>query len=75
MRFRRFSLRQCGFRLRELFFFGWMRAERQFALYFGIAMGYGGMHFSKTDTKSGGTLTISPTLHGPTFRFGIFFWP
>jgi len=48
------------------------RAEWQFARYFGIAMGYGGMHFSETDTESGGTLTISPTLHGPIFGFDIF---
>lgn len=49
------------------------RAEWQFARHFGIAMGYGGMHFSKSNTVDGKTLTISPTLHGPIFGFGIFF--
>lgn len=49
------------------------RAEWQFARHFGIAMGYGGMHFSESDTVHGRTLTISPTLHGPIFGFGIFF--
>jgi hypothetical protein len=49
------------------------RAEWQFARHFGIAMGYGGMHFSESNTVNGRTLTISPTLHGPIFGFGIFF--
>ncbi len=49
------------------------RAEWQFARHFGIAMGYGGMHFSESDTVKGRTLAISPTLHGPIFGFGIFF--
>ncbi len=49
------------------------RAEWQFARHFGIAMGYGGMHFSESDTVDGRTLTISPTLHGPIFGLGIFF--
>ena len=49
------------------------RAEWQFARHFGIAMGYGGMHFSDSDTVQGRTLTISPTLHGPIFGLGIFF--
>ena len=49
------------------------RAEWQFARHFGIAMGYGGMHFSDSNTVDGQTLKISPTLHGPTFGFGIFF--
>ena len=49
------------------------RAEWQFARHYGITMGYGGMHFSNSDTKNGQTLTISPTLHGPIFGFGIFF--
>ncbi len=48
------------------------RAEWQFARHFGIAMGYGGMHFSESDTVRSRTLTISPTLHGPIFGFGIF---
>jgi len=49
------------------------RTEWQFARHFGIAMGYGGMHFSDSNTVGGKTLKISPTLHGPTFGFGIFF--
>lgn len=49
------------------------RAEWQFTRHFGIAMGYGGIHFSKSDTVARRTLTISPTLHGPIFGFGIFF--
>lgn len=49
------------------------RAEWQFVRHFGIAMGYGGMHFSDSDTKAGQTLKISQTLHGPIFGFGIFF--
>jgi hypothetical protein len=49
------------------------RAEWQFARHFGIAMGYGGMHFSDSNTVNGSTLKISPTLHGPTFGLGIFF--
>ena len=49
------------------------RAEWQFARHFGIALGYGGMHFSDSNTVNGRTLKISPTLHGPTFGLGIFF--
>jgi len=49
------------------------RAEWQFARHFGIAMGYGGMHFSASNTVNGRTLTIRPTLHGPIFGFGVFF--
>jgi hypothetical protein len=49
------------------------RAEWQFARHFGLTMGYGGMHFSDSDTQNGQTLTISPTLHGPIIGFGIFF--
>jgi hypothetical protein len=49
------------------------RAEWQFARHYGITMGYGGMHFSDSTTKNGGTLTIRPTLHGPIVGFGLFF--
>ena len=49
------------------------RAEWQFARHFGIAMGYASMHLSDSDSVSGKTLKISPTLHGPTFGLGIFF--
>jgi len=49
------------------------RAEWQFARHFGLTMGYGGMHFSDSTTVSGGKLTISPTMHGPIFGFGLYF--
>jgi hypothetical protein len=49
------------------------RAEWQFARHFGLAMGYGGLHLSESNTVAGKTLTVSPTLHGPIFGFGIFF--
>ncbi len=49
------------------------RAEWQFAHHFGITMGYGGMHFNDSTTVSGGKLTISPTMHGPIFGFGLYF--
>jgi hypothetical protein len=49
------------------------RAEWQFARHFGITMGYGGIHLSERSTVDKKTLTISPTLHGPIFGFGIFF--
>jgi hypothetical protein len=31
-----------------------------------MAMGYGGMHFSKSNTVAGRTLTISPPCMGPS---------
>jgi len=49
------------------------RAEWQFARHFGLGMGYGGMHLSASNTVAGRTLTISQTLHGPIFGFGVFF--
>lgn len=49
------------------------RAEWQFARHYGLTMGYGGMHFSDSDTRDGQTLKISPTMHGPIFGFGIYF--
>jgi len=49
------------------------RAEWQFARHYGVTMGYGGMHFSDSTTQPSGTLTISPTMHGPILGFGIFF--
>jgi len=49
------------------------RAEWQFARHFGATMGYGGLHLSESSTVEGKTLTISPTLHGPIFGFGIYF--
>ena len=49
------------------------RAEWQFVRHFGIAMGYGGMHFSVRSSEAGRALTISPTMHGPIFGLGVFF--
>jgi len=49
------------------------RAEWQFARHFGIDIGYGGMHLTDSNTVGGRTLTISQTLHGPIFGFGVFF--
>ena len=49
------------------------RADWQFARHFGLTMGYGGMHFSDTETRGGATFKISPTLNGPIFGFGLFF--
>jgi hypothetical protein len=52
---------------------GMGRAKWQFARHFGLTMEYGGMHFSDNTTVSGGKLTISPTMHGPIFGFGLYF--
>ncbi len=49
------------------------RAEWQFARHFGMAMGYGGMHFNDTTGVAGRKLTISPTMHGPIIGFGMYF--
>jgi hypothetical protein len=49
------------------------RAEWQFVRHFGMTMGYGGMHLSSSTTVPRGTLTISPTLHGPIFGLGMYF--
>lgn len=49
------------------------RAEWQFARHFGVTLGYGGIHVSESSSVAGKTLTISPTLHGPIFGFGVFF--
>lgn len=49
------------------------RAEWQFVRHFGLAMGYGVLHVNKTDTVASRSLTISPTLNGPIFGFGIYF--
>jgi hypothetical protein len=49
------------------------RAEWQFAHHFGLTMGYGGMHFSESTGTPGRTLSISPTMHGPIFGFGLYF--
>ena len=49
------------------------RAEWQFARHFGLGMGYGGMHLSESHTEAGKTVSVSPTMHGPIFGFGLFF--
>jgi hypothetical protein len=49
------------------------RAEWQFGRHFGMTMGYGGMHFSDSTRVSGGTLSISPTMHGPILGFCMWF--
>lgn len=48
-------------------------ADWQFAKHFGITLGYGVLHFKISDTKLNQTLTISQTLNGPQFGFGIYF--
>jgi len=48
------------------------RAEWQFARHFGMAMVYGGMHFSKSNTVAGRTLT-QPHLAWADLWIGIFF--
>jgi hypothetical protein len=49
------------------------RAEWQFARHFGIAMGYGLLHFNITSTIAQRNLEIKQTLNGPIFGFGIYF--
>jgi hypothetical protein len=49
------------------------RAEWQFVRHVGMTMGYGGMHLSSSTSVPRGTLTISPTLHGPIFGLGVYF--
>ena len=49
------------------------RAEWQFARHFGIAMGYGLLHFNITSTIAQRSLEIKQTLNGPIFGFGIYF--
>lgn len=49
------------------------RAEWQFVRHFGLGMGYGVLHLNKTDTVANRSLTISPTLNGPIFGFGVYF--
>jgi hypothetical protein len=49
------------------------RAEWQFVRHCGLAMGYGGMHFSQSETIARQTVSISPTMHGPIVGLGNFF--
>jgi hypothetical protein len=49
------------------------RAEWQFVRHFGMAMGYGGMHYSNTTRVGEGKLEVDPTLHGPIFGLGVYF--
>jgi hypothetical protein len=49
------------------------RAEWQFVRHAGITMGYGGLHLSNSTTIPRGTLTVSPTMHGPIFGLGVYF--
>lgn len=49
------------------------RAEWQFVRHCVLAMGYGGMHFSETNTVAGQRLKIAPTMHGPILGVGAFF--
>jgi hypothetical protein len=39
----------------------------------GLAMGYGGMHCSQSETIARQTVSISPTMHGPIVGLGNFF--
>jgi len=49
------------------------KADWQFARHFGLAMGYGGMHFSDSFSTPVGKVSIGPTMHGPIFGFGLYF--
>lgn len=49
------------------------RAEWQFVRHVGLTFGYGGMHLSNSFNTPQGSLSISPTLHGPIFGIGVYF--
>jgi hypothetical protein len=49
------------------------KVDWQFVRHFGLAMGYGGMHFSDSTTIAGRKVSIGPTMHGPIFGFGLYF--
>ena len=48
-------------------------ADWRFAKHFGITMGGAYLHLEDSNTVLRRTLTIKPTLYGPTFGFGIYF--
>jgi hypothetical protein len=48
-------------------------ADWQFAKHFGLALGYGVLHVRLTDYNRLGNFTVSQTLNGPQFGFGIYF--
>ncbi len=48
-------------------------ADWQFAKHFGLALGYGVLHFSITDKNTLlGSFNVSQTLNGPIFGFSIY---
>lgn len=49
------------------------RGEWQFARHYGLTLGYGLMHLSESASYQGGTLHVSPTMHGPIIGFGLYF--
>ena len=48
-------------------------ADWRFAKHFGMTMGGAYLHFENSNTVLTKTLTIKPTMYGPTFGFGIYF--
>ncbi len=48
-------------------------ADWRFSKHFGMTMGGAYLHFENSDTVLRKTLTIKPTMYGPTFGFGIYF--
>jgi hypothetical protein len=48
-------------------------ADWRFAKHFGMTMGGAYLHFEDANTVLRKTLTIEPTMYGPTFGFGIYF--
>ena len=47
-------------------------ADWRFSKHFGMTMGGAYLHFENSNTVLRKTLTISPTMYGPTFGFGIY---
>jgi hypothetical protein len=41
--------------------------------HFGLTAGYNILYLKVTDTLAGREVTIKPTVHGPTFGFGLYF--
>jgi len=48
------------------------RMDCRFSKHFGMALGYGLLHFKISDTVASRNLTIDQTMHGPIFGFGIY---